>query len=126
MARGEIKIARMIHPIQVTDFDSVTDFRNYLRYVIHKHRNETNIGQVINFEESALLDETNIVSLGTGALGGKGRGLAFINTLIYNLNFSEIIAGIKIRTPITFLIGTDEFDLFMARNKLNALCTIGS
>ena len=97
---------------------TVRDFRNYLRYVIRKHRNETNIGQVINFEESALLDETNIVSLGTGALGGKGRGLAFINTLIYNLNFSEIIAGIKIRTPITFIIGTDEFDLFMARNKL--------
>lgn len=118
MARGEIKIARMIHPIQVTDFDSISEFRNYLRYVIRKHRNETNIGQVINFEESALLDETNIVSLGTGALGGKGRGLAFVNTLIYNLNFSEIIAGIKIRTPITFIIGTDEFDLFMARNKL--------
>jgi hypothetical protein len=118
MARGEIKIARMIHPIQITDFDSISEFRNYLRYIIRKHRNETNIGRVINFEESALLDETNIVSFGTGALGGKGRGLAFVNTLIYTLNFSDIIPGIKIRTPITSIIGTDEFDLFMARNKL--------
>ena len=118
MARGEIKIAKMIHSIQVSDFDSISEFRDYLKYVVTKHRNEANIGQVINFEESALQDETNIVSFGTGALGGKGRGLAFVNTLIYNLNFSEIIPGIKIRTPITSIIGTDEFDLFMARNKL--------
>ncbi len=52
---------------------------------------------------------------------GKGRGLAFINTLIYNLDFSDVIPGIRIRTPITFLIGTDEFDLFMDRNKLQEL-----
>jgi len=92
---------------------------NYLKFVIRKYRNETNIGQVIPFEETALLDETNIVSLGPGALGGKGRGLAFINTLIYNLNFSEIIPSVHIRTPITLVIGTDEFDLFMESNRLN-------
>ena len=119
MARGEIKIAKMIHPVDVTDFEDPQDFRQYLKYVIRKYRNETNIGQVIPFEEEALLDETNIVSLGTGALGGKGRGLAFINTLIYNLNLSEIIPAIHIRTPITLMIGTDEFDLFMESNHLN-------
>ena len=54
-------------------------------------------------------------------MGGKGRGLAFINTLIYNLDFSDVIPGIRIRTPVTFLIGTDEFDLFMERNKLHEL-----
>ncbi len=119
MARGEIKIAKMIHPVNVTDFEDPQEFRQYLKYVIRKYRNETNIGQVIPFEEAAILDETNIVSLGTGALGGKGRGLAFINTLIYNLNFTEIIPAIHIRTPITLVIGTDEFDLFMESNHLN-------
>ena len=118
MARGEIKIAKMIHPIKVSDFKTPIEFRNYLKYVIRKHRNETNIGQIINFEEDVILDETNIISLGAGALGGKGRGLAFINTLIYNLNFSEMIPGIQIRMPITTVIGTEEFDLFMDRNKL--------
>lgn len=119
MARGEIKIARMIHPVKVTDFKDPQEFRKYLKYVISKYRNEINIGQVIPFEEAAILDETNIVSLGTGALGGKGRGLAFINTLIYNLNFSEIIPSIQIRTPITMVVGTDEFDLFMESNHLH-------
>jgi len=119
MARGEIKIAKMIQPVSVSDYKDPGEFRNYLKYIIRKYRNEANIGQVIPFEEAAILDETNIVSLGTGALGGKGRGLAFINTLIYNLNFTEIIPSIQIRTPITLIIGTDEFDLFMESNHLN-------
>jgi len=79
---------------------------------------ESNTGEIVNFEETALLDESNIVSMGSGALGGKGRGCAFINTLIYNLNFSEIIPEMNIRTPRTAIIGTDEFDIFMERNEL--------
>jgi len=118
MARGEIKIAKMIHPVKVTDFKTPGEFRNYLQYVIKKYRNESNTGKIVNFEGSALLDESNIVSLGSGALGGKGRGCAFINTLIYNLNFGEIIPEMNIRTPRTSIIGTDEFDIFMERNKL--------
>ncbi len=121
MARGEIKIAKMIQPVKVTDFKNPGEFRNYLQYVIKKYRNESNTGKIINFEETALLDESNIVSLGSGALGGKGRGCAFINTLIYNLNFSEIIPEMNIRTPRTAIIGTDEYDIFMQRNELQEL-----
>lgn len=119
MARAEIKIAKMIHPVKVADFKTPQEFRNYLKFVIAKYRNETNTGRVINFEENAILEESNIVSLGTGSLGGKGRGLAFINTLIYNLDISAIIPNIRIRTPITTIIGTDEFDLFLERNQLH-------
>lgn len=118
MARGELKIAKMIHPVKVTDFKTPADFRNYLKHVIKKYRNESNTGKIINFEESALLDETNIVSLGAGPLGGKGRGCAFINTLIYNLNFPDIIPELNIRAPKTCIVGTDEFDIFMERNNL--------
>ncbi|HER07408.1 MAG TPA: pyruvate, phosphate dikinase, partial [Bacteroides sp.] len=119
MARGEIKIAKMIHPIKVTDFRSADEFRNYLQYVVRKYRNESNTGKVVNFDETALVDESNIVSLGSGGLGGKGRGCAFISALIYNLNFSEIIPEMNIRIPRTAIIGTDEFDLFMERNNLH-------
>jgi len=119
MARGELKIARMIHPVKVTDFKTPLEFRKYLKHVIKKYRNESNTGKIINFEESALLDETNIVSLGSGPLGGKGRGCAFINTLIYNLNFPEIIPELNIRAPRTCIVGTDEFDIFMERNALH-------
>ena len=119
MARGEIKIAKLINPVKITDFDEPQEFRSYLKYVIKKYRNESNTGKIVNFEESALLDETNIVSLGMGALGGKGRGLAFINTLIYNLNFSDLIPEVNIRTPKTSVIGTDEFDIYLEKNNLH-------
>jgi len=118
MARGEIKIAKMINPVKITDFKTIDEFRNFMNYVIKTYRNEDNIGKVINFEKREILDETNVVSLGEGALGGKGRGLAFVNTLIYNFNFSELVPKINIRTPPTLIIGTYEFDLFMEINHL--------
>ena len=121
MARGEIKIAKLIHPVKVTDFKTPAGFRSYLQHVIKKYRNESNTGKIVNFEETALLDESNIVSMGSGALGGKGRGCAFINTLIYDLNFGEIIPEMNIRTPRTVIIGTDEFDIFMQRNNLQEM-----
>ncbi len=77
-----------------------------------------NKGRVVNFEESAVIDETNVVSLSGGSLGGKGRGLAFINTLIYSFELGRLLPGINIKTPVTAIIGTDEFDMFMERNHL--------
>ncbi|PID91588.1 MAG: pyruvate, phosphate dikinase [Bacteroidetes bacterium] len=118
MARGEVKIARMIHPVKVSDFATPEEFRSYLHYAISTYRNEANTGKIVQYEESALLDESTIVSLGSGGLGGKGRGCAFLTTLIYNLNFPELIPELNIRTPCTSIIGTDEFDLFMQRNDL--------
>jgi hypothetical protein len=118
MARGEVKIARLINPIKVSDFNSLRDLREFLLNIIRKRRQEMNKGRVINFEESAIIDETNVVSLSAGSLGGKGRGLAFINTLIYSFELGRLIPGINIKTPITAIIGTDEFDMFMERNRL--------
>ncbi len=118
MARGEVKIAKLINPIKVSDFKSLKELREFLLDIIRKRRQELNKGRVINFEESAIIDETNVVSLSSGSLGGKGRGLAFINTLIYSFELGKLITGINIKTPVTAIIGTDEFDLFMERNHL--------
>lgn len=118
MARGEVKIAKLINPLKVSDFSSVKELRDYIINIIRKRRKEMNKGRVINFEESAVIDETNVVSLIPGSLGGKGRGLAFINTLIYSFELGRLIPGINIKTPITAIIGTDEFDMFMDRNHL--------
>ncbi|MBG0859540.1 MAG: pyruvate, phosphate dikinase [Bacteroidales bacterium] len=118
MARGEVKIAKLINPIKVTDFNSLKELREYLVDIIRKRRWEMNKGRVVNFEESAIIDETNVVSLAGGSLGGKGRALAFINTLIYSFELGKLLPGIKIKNPITGIIGTDEFDMFMERNHL--------
>ena len=118
MARGEIQVAKIINPAKVTDFKSVDQLREYLIDVIRQFRNEQDKGKVIPFEESALLDEHNVVTLVPGSLGGKGRGLAFINTLIYNYDFNKHIPDINIRSPRTSVIGTDEFEYFIERNRI--------
>lgn len=118
MARGEVKIAKLINPIKVSDFSSLKELREFLIDIIRKRRQEANKGRVVNFEESAVIDETNVVSLAGGSLGGKGRGLAFINTLIYSFELGRLLPGINIKAPVTAIIGTDEFDLFMERNHL--------
>jgi len=124
MARGEIQAAKILNPHKVTDFENANSLRDYLIDVIGKFRNEQNQGKIIPFEESALLDETNIVSMINGYLGGKGRGLAFVNTLIYNFDFSVQIPNIRILSPKTSVIGTEEFEFFMDRNNLRDFVAI--
>lgn len=118
MARGEVKIAKMINPIKISDFNSLREMREFLIDVISERRREINKGKVVNFDESVVIDESNVVSLAGGSLGGKGRGLAFINTLIYSFELNRLLPGINIKTPITAIIGTDEFDRFMESNHL--------
>ena len=118
MARGEVQIAKLINPYRTTDFNSAEEIRTFLVKAIQQYRNEKNKGKVIPFEDSEVLEETNIVSLASGSLGGKGRGVAFINTLIHNFDFSNIVPNIRIRAPKTCIVGTDEFERFLDRNKL--------
>lgn len=118
MARGEIQLAKKIKPVKVSDFKNTHGLRQYMIDVIHQCMFEKNKGKVVNFDDSAILDETTIVSLANGSLGGKGRGLAFISTLIYNFDFSQLMEDIKVRTPITSIIGTEEFENFIDSNDL--------
>ncbi len=118
MARGEIQTARIINPRKVSDFKSPAALREYLISVIQKFRNEQNKGKIIPFDKNAIADESNVVYLMPGSFGGKGRGLAFVNTLIYNYDFDKHVPNINIRTPKTSVIGTEEFEYFMNRNKL--------
>ncbi len=123
MARGEIQAAKILHPKKTGDFKEPATIREYLISVVQKFRDEQNQGKVVPYEDSAILDETNIVTLSEGAMGGKGRGLAFINSLIYNFDFRNYIQGINIGAPRTSFIGTDEFEYFFDRNKLHYIKT---
>ncbi len=85
---------------------------------IKRYREEKKKGKILSFDETATLDEKNIVMFASGSLGGKGRGLAFINTLIYNIDFATLANKINILTPITVIVGTNEFMQFISRNGL--------
>lgn len=118
LARGETEIARIIHPYQIKDFAGANAIRSHLLNILEQHRSDRNKGKIIDFHENSDFRETNIVSLASGSLGGKGRGIAFINTLINSFNIKEHFPDIRIRCPRTAIIGTDEFDRFLQTNNL--------
>ncbi|OYT17248.1 MAG: pyruvate, phosphate dikinase [Bacteroidetes bacterium 4572_77] len=119
MARGEIQVAKIINPNKVSDFKDSNSIREHLLMVLHRFRNEQKKGKIIPFDEHNIGDPSNIVKLSDGSLGGKGRGLAFINNLISNIAFSQLLPDINIKNPSTFIIGTDEYELFLESNNLH-------
>jgi hypothetical protein len=118
MARGEIRAASIINPKKVSDFKNTGELRKALLEMIKEHRNEQETGNIIPYNYEEEITERNIYSLAEGSLGGKGRGLSFINALIDNYDFTTIIPDINIRTPKTFIIGVQEFESFIQRNGL--------
>lgn len=118
MARGEIKLAKMLYPINIQSFETVQELKDYIVEVLGRSLEERNKGKIVAFNEDALLNKKNIVSLSSGSLGGKGRGLAFINMLLSHLDFSDFTKEINICTPATMIIGTEEFDRFIQTNQL--------
>jgi hypothetical protein len=117
-ARGEIQLAREIAPKKISDFKDPEALRNYLVRIVKHLKYEKNKGKIVDFDETLITEESNIIQLSPGALGGKGRGLAFIHTLIYNFDISNYVPGINIKAPRTFIIGTNEFEDFLDNNRL--------
>ena len=119
MARGEIRAASFINPRKVSDFSTPDELRKTLLKLMQEYRNEQDSGNVLPFIDDGEITEKNIYLLGEGSMGGKGRGLSFINALINNFNFHGRLPNINIRTPKTFLIGIREFETFIKYNDLS-------
>lgn len=117
-ARGEIQVARIIHPTKIDDFSGPDEIRQYLQQTLKRYRQEKRRGKIVGFDTEWEVDESNIVSLADGSFGGKGRGLSFINTLIYTFDITQYTPNINLRTPRTSIIGTNEYECFMERNNL--------
>lgn len=118
MSRGEIQLAKTLNPVSANTFRNMDEMRQFFLDSIKHYREEKKKGKILSFDETSTLDEKNIVSFSGGSLGGKGRGLAFINTLIYNIEFPTLSNRINILAPITVVIGSNEFQHFIAKNKL--------
>jgi hypothetical protein len=59
------------------------------------------------------------VRLSEGSLGGKGRGIAFLNALLVTMGFEEKFQPVRIKIPRTAFVGIAEFDAFSQENKLH-------
>jgi len=118
-ARGEIEIAKLLAPLKIDDFKSINHLRNHLYDVIEGLMHERTKGKIVSFRENSTWEKSSIAKLSSGALGGKGRGLAFVNSLLYSFDLSELIPKINLRTPRTAIIGIDEFESFLEVNELS-------
>ncbi len=119
MSRGEIPLARTVNGIRFDEYDDPELFRSDMLQAMDSYRENRRRGRRLDFSEVDTPDEKNVISLSSGSLGGKGRGLAFINTLIQNIDTSAFDSEINLRMPITAIIGTDEFTLFMQRGDFH-------
>jgi hypothetical protein len=117
-ARGEINVARIIHPSSINDFSGPEEIRTYLLTTLKKYRQEQRKGKIVSFETAWEVDSSNIVSLAEGSVGGKGRGISFINTLLYTFEISQYVPNINLYSPRTSIIGINEYECFMQRNGL--------
>jgi len=118
MARGEIRAASIINLKKVADFRDAHELRHDLLQMLKEYRNEQSSGNVIPYEPGMEVTEENVYTLAEGSLGGKGRGLAFIDALIHKYDFNRFIPDIRVRTPKTFVVGTREFEMFIKNNQL--------
>ena len=99
LARGEIQFAKLLKSYRVDDFDTVQELRNFLERVLTVARRDKSRGMVPSFDESLCRDENCMMRLGDGSVGGKGRGLVFIRSLLENLDFFPIYRRHRRQNP---------------------------
>ncbi|MFZ2955548.1 MAG: PEP/pyruvate-binding domain-containing protein [Candidatus Ozemobacteraceae bacterium] len=122
MARGEIQIAQVVFKMKVTDFKNAEGLRTFLINVGGLVTKLKTKGKIISFDEGYIgEDECHIFRLAEGSLGGKGRGVAFINSLLSNSELAEMVPEVNIKIPQTAIIGIDEFTTFLEKNKLSKI-----
>jgi hypothetical protein len=118
MARCEFKLATKLRPQKVSDFKTLDEMRKYLINVFNESRKERQLGVMTDFSQQKYEFEASYTKIGGDSLGGKGRGIAFIRTLLARYNFDKKYPDAKITVPSTVAIGTDEFDKFIHENNL--------
>ena len=118
LARTEFEIAYKIRPKKIEEFNNSSDIRKYLIESIHQFLYRTHMGSVLKFNREKYTSDMPFTKIGNGSIGGKARGIAFLNYLIGKDIIRENINGINIKTPNTVVISNDVFDLFMEQNNL--------
>ncbi|NLH38909.1 MAG: hypothetical protein GX445_02470 [Elusimicrobia bacterium] len=120
LARTEFDIAYKIKPKAANEFASHEELRNYLIETMHQFMYKTQLGSILRFDRNKYSIDIPFAKIGYGSIGGKARGLAFIDYLIGKGIIRENINGINIKTPNSVVVATDVFDLFIERNNLSS------
>ena len=117
-ARTEFWLAHKLRPRKVSDYPSVDALRKYLIYTLRNYRHNRQRGIITDFSKETFDPNSTFARIGGGSLGGKARGLSFVNTLINNYNVRNQFENVKIFVPPAVVLGTEVFDQFLEMNEL--------
>ena len=117
-SRAMFPVAEFLKEITWKSLDDVDAHRQIIFEAIVKYRKMKNRGVVAVFQRERFDRYSNFARIGDGSLGGKGRGLAFIdNMVICHQEFGEL-ENARVAIPKTVVLCTDIFDEFMDMNNL--------
>ena len=117
-SRALFPIAQVVKMHHFRDISEAPAVRQLFFDLIVKYRKMKNRGVVAEFHKDRFDRYSNFARIGKGSLGGKGRGLAFIDSIIKNNPVCDNFEGAVIRIPHTVVLCTDIFDEFMEMNGL--------
>lgn len=116
-SRAMFPPAVILKKIDVADYEHMAEARQLISDCIVGYRRMKNAGVVALYQRERFDEFSNFSRIGNGSLGGKGRGLAFMGTMVKRYPKLET-DNLTVNIPKTVVICTDIFDEFMESNNL--------
>lgn len=117
-ARAIFPVSAFLKTVTWHKLKDVQAHRQIIFDAIVQYRHMKNIGVVAVFDRLKFDAYSHFARIGEGSLGGKGRGLAFLDSVIKrNPDFNQF-PGVSVQIPKTVVLCTDVFDRFMEQNNL--------
>jgi CheY-like chemotaxis protein len=117
-ARALFPVAQMFKYIRKEDFETMDEMRRFLYVAISSFRLGKGRGVIAKFDKTSFDEYQTFSRIGEGSIGGKARGLAFINSVIKKNKLFNKFPDVLITIPRTVVLSTDAFDEFMDNNNL--------
>ena len=117
-ARAIFPVSEYLKKITWDRLKDITAHREIIFDAIVQYRHMKNLGVVAVFDRMKFDAYSHFARIGEGSLGGKGRGLAFLDNIIKTHPDFNTFAGATVQIPKTVVLCTDVFDQFMEQNNL--------
>ncbi len=117
-ARAIFPVSAFLKHVTWHKLQDVDAHRQIIFDAIVQYRRMKNIGVVAVFDRGKFDAYGHFARIGDGSLGGKGRGLAFIDNIIKRHPELNQYPGAAVCIPKTLVLCTDVFDDFMDKNNL--------
>ena len=116
-SRAMFPPAVILKKVDVSEYGNMGEARQLIADLIVGYRKMKNEGVVAIYQKERFDEYSNFARIGNGSLGGKGRGLAFMGTMVKRYPKLER-NSFSVNIPKTVVICTDIFDEFMESNNL--------